>query len=74
MVLEAKTWSYARQDNVALIKTQLGRFALQFGAPSRPISPKAWIFRLAGAIYLGWQGNTLEEPVWMEMGRLEDTS
>lgn len=71
--LEAKAWSYDLQDNVASIKTKLGKIRLAISSPLETYLAHAWIFRLAGDICLGWPGNTLEEPVWMEMSRLEDT-
>nr|WAK77286.1 MAG: RNA-dependent RNA polymerase [Totiviridae sp.] len=71
--LVARALSYRRQDNVALIKTELSKIRLAVSSPVETYLGQAWLFAVCGHAYLGWPGNTLEEPKYVEMARLETT-
>lgn len=64
VVLERRVRLYDKEDNVALVKTELGNIRLAVSSPLETYLAQACIFRLAGDL---WPGNTLEEAEWQEM-------
>nr|WAK77292.1 MAG: RNA-dependent RNA polymerase [Totiviridae sp.] len=71
--LEERTRTYTRQDNVALIKTELAKIRLAVSCPIETYLAQAWIYLVTGNAYSNWPANTLEEPLHVEVARHEET-
>jgi hypothetical protein len=65
-------FSLQTQDNVILIKAELGKLRAAFGSPAQMYLLLAWVVYLAGHYYLKWHNNTLEETNFDELKRKEE--
>nr|WAK77674.1 MAG: RNA-dependent RNA polymerase [Totiviridae sp.] len=71
--LEERARSYTKQDNVALVKTELAKIRLAVSCPIETYLAQAWIYLVTGNSYSNWPANTLEEPLHVEVARHEET-
>nr|WAK77608.1 MAG: RNA-dependent RNA polymerase [Totiviridae sp.] len=71
--LEERARTYTRQDNVALVKTELAKIRLAVSCPIETYLAQAWIYLVTGNSYSNWPANTLEEPLHVEVARHEET-
>nr|WAK77248.1 MAG: RNA-dependent RNA polymerase [Totiviridae sp.] len=71
--LERRTRTYTKQENVALIKTELAKIRLAVSCPIETYLAQAWIYLVTGNAYSNWPANTLEEPLHVEIARHEET-
>lgn len=69
--LERRVRECHRQENVALIKTELSKIRIAISSPIEVYLPQAWLFLVSGHAYSSWPCNTLEEPQWKELARHE---
>lgn len=71
--LRERVRGYDRQENRALVKSELGKIRIAVASPLETYLQMGWLYELAGGFYLRWPGNTLDEPLLAEAARAEKT-